>query len=135
MPPAGHCPLKHFRYSGTMESTSAVLCLSALAHEGRLGIFRLLVRAGPGGMPAGEIARALAMLPNTLSANLSVLTHAGLAHSRREGRSVIYTADYAAMSGLMGFLMEDCCQGRPEVCAPVLASISSCCPPREKADA
>lgn len=102
-----------------MESKIAVASLSALGHEGRLTIFRLLVTAGPAGVAAGEIARRLGSLPNTLSANLNVLSHAGLIHSRREGRSIIYSADYGAMSGLLGFLMDDCCNGAPEICAPL----------------
>jgi ArsR family transcriptional regulator len=108
-----------------MEQDAAVRRLSALAHEGRLSIVRLLVKAGPEGLAAGEIARGLSMLPNTLSANLNVLSHAGLVQSRRDGRSIIYAAHFAAMGELVGFLMEDCCQGRPEVCAPVLAG--ACC--------
>ena len=102
-----------------MESKAAVASLSALGHEGRLAIFRLLVKAGPAGIAAGEIARRLETLPNTLSANLNVLSHAGLITSRREGRSILYSADYEAMSGLLGFLMEDCCAGAPEICAPL----------------
>lgn len=102
-----------------MESKAAVASLSALGHENRLTIFRLLVKAGPAGLAAGAIARALDTLPNTLSANLNVLSHAGLIISRREGRSIIYSADYAAMSALLGFLMEDCCNGAPEICAPL----------------
>ena len=77
-----------------LKSSIAVEALSALAHEGRLSIFRLLVRAGTDGIAAGEIARKLDILPNTLSASLTVLTHAGLIISRREGRSIIYSADY-----------------------------------------
>ena len=92
--------------------------LSALAHEGRLSIFRLLVRAGRGGMAAGDIGRKLDVLPNTLSASLTVLANAGLVTSRRDGRSIIYAADYERMSGLLGFLMEDCCGGDAEICAP-----------------
>jgi DNA-binding transcriptional ArsR family regulator len=110
-----------------METKSAVASLSALAHEGRLSAFRLLVQAGPEGLPAGEIARRLAVLPNTLSASLNVLGHAGLIQSRREGRSIIYTADFAAMRGLLGFLMEDCCGGRPEICAPLPDMASKPC--------
>lgn len=102
-----------------MESKAAATSLSALGHEGRLAIFRLLVKAGPAGIAAGEIARRLTMLPNSLSANLNVLSHAGLIGSRREGRSIIYSADYAAMSGLLGYLMEDCCNGNSEICAPL----------------
>ena len=105
--------------------------LSALGHEGRLAIFRLLVKAGPEGVAAGEIARTLGVLPNSLSANLNVLSHAGLVASRREGRSIIYSADYGAMSGMLGFLMEDCCNGAPEICAPlgsILAGVKACGP-------
>ena len=112
-----------------MESKAAVASLSALGHEGRLAIFRLLVQAGPDGVAAGEIARRLDSLPNTLSANLNVLSHAGLIVSRREGRSIVYSADFAAMSGLLGFLMEDCCAGAPEICAPlgdILAKAADC---------
>ena len=107
----------------------AVESLSALAHEGRLSIFRLLVRAGHGGLAAGEIARKLDMLPNTLSANLTVLANAGLVSSRRDGRSVIYSADYQRMTGLLSFLMEDCCNGDAAICAPLaeVASRAACC--------
>jgi len=114
-----------------MESKPAVNMLSALGHEGRLAIFRLLVKAGPAGIAAGDIARTLDVLPNSLSANLNVLSHAGLIVSRREGRSIIYSADYDAMSGLLGFLMEDCCDGAPEICAPlgsILARVKDCGP-------
>lgn len=102
-----------------METAAAVLALSALAHEGRLAIFRLLVRAGPDGLAAGEIARATGALPNTLSSNLGILSAAGLVASRREGRSIIYSAAYGRMQGLLAFLMEDCCGGQPEICAPL----------------
>jgi DNA-binding transcriptional ArsR family regulator len=101
-----------------MEQNDAVTALGALAHEGRLAAFRLLVQAGDDGLPAGEIARRLEMRPNTLSANLNVLSHAGLATSRRDGRSIVYSADYDRMRGLLSFLTEDCCGGRPEICAP-----------------
>jgi ArsR family transcriptional regulator, arsenate/arsenite/antimonite-responsive transcriptional repressor len=114
-----------------MESITAINMLSALGHEGRLAIFRLLVKAGPEGVAAGEIARTLSVLPNSLSANLNVLSRAGLIGSRREGRSIIYAADYGAMSGMLGFLMEDCCGGAPEICAPlgsVLARVNACAP-------
>lgn len=98
--------------------------LSALGHDGRLAIFRLLVKAGPGGIAAGDIARTLDILPNSLSANLNILSHAGLITSRREGRSIIYSADFGAMSGLLGFLMEDCCNGAPQICAPLGAIVA-----------
>lgn len=114
-----------------MEIKSAVTGLSALGHEGRLAIFRLLVQAGPEGLAAGEIARRVEMPPSTLSANLTVLGGAGLVASRREGRSIIYAADFSAMADLLGFLMDDCCGGAPEICAPlteVLARTKACCP-------
>lgn len=112
-----------------METTAAVVRLSALAQNSRLSVFRLLVRAGREGVPAGEIARALNITPNTLSAQLTILSNAGLVRSRRDGRSIIYTADYDGMSQLLVYLMEDCCQGRPEVCSPLAdaASRAACC--------
>jgi ArsR family transcriptional regulator len=110
-----------------MEPTAAVLALSALAHEGRLSIFRLLVRAGADGMAAGEIARVTGALPNTLSSNLNILSAAGLVVSRREGRSIIYAAAYDRMRTLLAFLMEDCCAGKPEICAPLLEVANRCC--------
>jgi ArsR family transcriptional regulator len=103
-----------------MESKLAVTALSALAHEGRLAVFRMLVQAGNSGIPAGEIAKRLGVPPNTLSANLNVLHNAALIHSRREGRSIIYTASYERMAELLGFLMDDCCQGAPAVCKPLV---------------
>jgi len=110
-----------------MEMKSAASALGALAHEGRLSAFRLLIQAGAEGLAAGEIARRLEVLPNTLSASLNVLSQAGLITSRRDGRSIIYNADYAAMRELLGFLMEDCCGGAPEICAPLVAIASQCC--------
>jgi ArsR family transcriptional regulator len=110
-----------------VESPSAVVALSALAHQGRLEVFRLLVRAGPTGMAAGDIARATGSLANTLSANLNLLAAAGLVTSRREGRSIIYAAEYDRMRELLAFLMEDCCGGNPEICAPLAAIAAACC--------
>ena len=111
-----------------MKVAAAVEALSALAQESRLSVFRLLVKAGAKGVPAGELARAVGALPNTLSTHLTVLERAGLTKSRRDGRSIIYTADYARMRKLLEFLVEDCCQGRAEICAP-LAEIprNACC--------
>ena len=108
----------------SVKLVAAVETLSALAHDGRLSVFRLLVRSGPNGIAAGEIARDLDIQPNTLSAQLTVLSHAGLVGSRREGRSIIYSADYSRMSKLLSFLTEDCCNGNPEICVP-LAKIAS----------
>jgi ArsR family transcriptional regulator len=110
-----------------MENPAAVIALSALAHQGRLDVFRLLVRAGPDGLAAGEIARATGSLANTLSANLNILAAAGLVAPRRDGRSIIYTAGYGQMRELLAFLMEDCCAGKPEICAPLTAIASRAC--------
>ena len=110
-----------------MEKASAVSALSALAHDSRLDIFRLLVRAGADGMAAGDIARATDAAASTLSANLAILSRAGLIVSRRDGLSIIYAAAYDQMRDLLGFLMEDCCQGHPEICAPLAALASQPC--------
>jgi DNA-binding transcriptional ArsR family regulator len=115
-----------------LQPPAAVEALSALAHTHRLAVFRLLVRAGMEGMPAGEIAHAVGVLPNTLSSHLNILGHAGLIQSRREGRSVNYSADYEGMRNLLGFLVADCCGGRPEICAPLadIADTAGCCAPK-----
>jgi len=113
-----------------MQMPLAVEALSALAHASRLAVFRLLVRAGPDGLPAGEIAREVGALPNTLSSHLTILGHAGLVRSRRDGRSIIYSADYDGMRMLLGFLIEDCCGGRAEICAQLtgMDPVAGCCP-------
>ena len=108
-----------------MESELALKRLSALAQDSRLAVFRRLIKAGHEGLAAGELARSLSIPANTLSAQLTVLANAGLVKSRRDGRSIIYSADYDGMSGLLLYLMEDCCQGHPEVCAPLAAA--ACC--------
>ncbi len=112
-----------------MQLPAAVEALSALAHASRLAVFRLLVRAGPDGMAAGDIAREIGARPNTLSTHLTILGNAGLIGSRREGRSVIYSADYDGMRNLLGFLVADCCAGHPEICGALgdLTASSDCC--------
>ena len=115
-----------------MDITSALAGLAALAHEGRLSVFRLLVKAGPDGLAAGEIARKLDTQPNTMSAQLLVLSNAGLIAARREGRSIIYAADFEKMGALLQFLTKDCCDGRPEICAPLAATVNACCPPKKR---
>ena len=114
-----------------MESSSAIDRLSALAQPGRLAVFRLLVRAYPEGIPAGEIAAALGLAPNTLSSQLAILVQAGLLSSAREGRVIRYAVRPDALSELIVYLMEDCCGGRPEICQPVqeAAARAACCPP------
>ena len=116
-----------------MESNGAVRRLAALAQDARLEVFRVLVKAGPEGMAAGEIARNLDTAPNTMSAQLLVLSNAGLISARRDGRSIIYSVDYAAMSDLLVFLTEDCCAGRSEICAPLAEVAMSCCKPSKGA--
>jgi ArsR family transcriptional regulator len=110
-----------------MEKVHAISALGALAHDSRLDIFRLLVRAGADGMAAGEIGRATDAAASTLSANLAILSRAGLIASRRDGRSIIYSAAYDQMRDLLGFLMEDCCGGNPEICASLAALASQPC--------
>lgn len=107
-----------------MEIEHAVKSLAGLAQETRLAIFRLLVQAGPEGLPAGAIAEALALPPATLSFHLKTLRHAGLVDFRRLGRSLVYSADFEAMNGLLGFLTENCCGGDDAACGRV----SMCAP-------
>jgi ArsR family transcriptional regulator, arsenate/arsenite/antimonite-responsive transcriptional repressor len=104
-----------------MEKTDAVAALGALAQESRLDVFRLLVQAGPAGLPAGQIAERLNLPAATLSFHLNQLKHAGLVSFRRESRSLIYAAEYAVMNSLLAYLTENCCGGEAcELpCAPV----------------
>ena len=112
-----------------MELSLAIEALSALAQESRLKVFRLLVRQGPSGMAAGDIARALGVPANTLSAHVAILTRAGLIVSRKEGRSVVYAMDVAGTRALLSFLVEDCCGAEPNVCNQLIQSaLLGCCP-------
>ena len=104
-----------------------VAALAALAHEQRLAIFRLLVQAGPEGLAAGAIAEALQSPASSISFHLANLTRAGMIAQRRESRSLIYATDYAGFQALIAYLVEDCCGGRPEICAP-LAKFGTCAP-------
>ncbi|MGE3246788.1 MAG: ArsR/SmtB family transcription factor [Beijerinckiaceae bacterium] len=106
-----------------MDTTSALASLDALSHETRLETFRLLMRAAPDGLAAGDIARKLEVVQNTMSAHLAVLTRAGLIEAQRAGRSIVYRASPGAIRELLLFLMEDCCQGDPEICAPLLEAV------------
>lgn len=101
-----------------MEKLDAVAALAALAQDNRLDVFRLLVQAGPDGMPAGRVAEKLELAPNTLTFHFDRLRGAGLVTVRREGRSMIYAARYPTMNALLAFLTENCCRGAPEACAP-----------------
>ncbi len=110
-----------------MEKTNAVTALAALAQDNRLAVFRLLVQAGPEGLPAGAVADALDLAPNTLTFHFDRLRMAGLVTVRREGRSMIYAAEFDTMNALLGFLTDNCCGGVS--CAPAVA----CKPARKRA--
>jgi DNA-binding transcriptional ArsR family regulator len=100
-----------------MEKPDAIAALAALAQGSRLDIFRLLVQAGPEGLPAGQIGERLELPAATLSFHLNQLRQAGLATFRRDGRSLVYSAEYAAMNDLLTYLTENCCQGNTAACA------------------
>jgi ArsR family transcriptional regulator len=111
-----------------MESENAILALAALAQATRLDVFRLLVKHEPDGLAAGEIARALAVPQNTMSSHLAILARAGLVKSERQSRSIIYRANLLTFQDLTSFMLEDCCGGRADLCAPTAA----CKPARGK---
>jgi len=117
-----------------MEAHNIILALAALAQPTRLDVFRLLVKHEPEGLPAGEIARHLAVPHNTMSSHLGVLSRAGLIRSERRSRSIIYRADFARFREVATFLLQDCCGGHPEVCTPIFDALTPCCAPKEKAD-
>jgi len=116
-----------------MTKSKVIAALGALAQETRLDIFRLLVQKGPHGLPSGEIGERLKLPSPTLSFHLNQLRFAGLAISRRESRSIIYSANFKGMNGLLAYLTENCCGGRPELCSP--AAVTGCgsveCAPRQ----
>jgi len=114
-----------------MDSSHLIDAFGALAQDTRLQVFRLLLNAGPEGLPAGEVARRLGTPHNTMSTHLAILSRAGLARSRRESRQIIYAVDLEAVRGLVTFLVQDCCGGQPERCAALLEAampVSSCSP-------
>jgi ArsR family transcriptional regulator, arsenate/arsenite/antimonite-responsive transcriptional repressor len=115
-----------------MESENVILALAALAQSTRLEVFRLLVKHEPKGLAAGDIARALAVPQNTMSSHLSVLSRAGLVSAQRFSRSIVYRADLARFQAVVLFMLRDCCDGRPEVCAPLVESLTPCCQPKPK---
>jgi ArsR family transcriptional regulator, arsenate/arsenite/antimonite-responsive transcriptional repressor len=110
-----------------MEKSNAVAALAALAQDNRLDVYRLLVQAGPDGLPAGQVAERLGLAPNTLTFHFDRLRAAGLVAVRRDGRSMIYTAQYDTMNALLGYLTDNCCKGAPDTCAP-----ATCKPARSK---
>jgi DNA-binding transcriptional ArsR family regulator len=115
-----------------MESENTILALAALAQPTRLDVFRLLVKGEPNGLAAGDIARALAVPQNTMSSHLAILSRAGLASARRFGRSIVYRADLERLQAVMLFMLRDCCDGRPEICAPLVESLTPCSPPKPR---
>lgn len=106
--------------------------MAALSQSTRLEAFRALVKHEPEGLAAGDLARLLEVPQNTLSAHLSILTRARLVTSERQSRSIIYRANLEEFRNVAVFLLRDCCDGRPEVCAPVVESLQPCCPPQRK---
>ena len=116
-----------------MEIKAAVQALAALAQETRLSIFRVLVEAGPEGVPAGHLSETLGVASTTLSFHLKELTHAGLAGARQEGRFIYYSADFDRMAALMSYLTQNCCRGMPEECLTVMeTALGKCCAPQPK---
>ena len=116
-----------------MDTEATILALAALAQVTRLDVFRLLVKHEPDGLPAGELARALAVPHNTMSSHLAILSRAGLVNGERHSRSIIYRADLSKLRQMMLFLLKDCCGGNAELCAPLVADLASCCSPKVKA--
>ncbi len=112
-----------------METKQALEAFQALSQETRLASLRLLVQAGPNGLPAGFIADRLAVQPSTLSTHLALLERSGLVASRREARHIFYSAQYEGLRQLIAFMMEDCCQGRPEICGGLVPIESAACAP------
>lgn len=115
-----------------MEQEKAILALAALAQPTRLQAFNLLVKHEPDGVPAGDVARMLAVPQNTMSSHLSVLTRAGLIRAERQSRMIVYRADIAALRDLTLYLVKDCCGGRAELCEPLIAELTPCCCPKEE---
>jgi len=116
-----------------MESEDAILALAALAQSTRLDVFRLLAKHEPEGVPAGDIAKALAVPQNTMSSHLAILSRAGLVTAQRFSRSIVYRADLAKFQDVVLFMLRDCCDGRPEICAPLIENLTPCCQPKPKA--
>jgi DNA-binding transcriptional ArsR family regulator len=117
----------------SMDEAKIVAALAALAHQHRLGIFRLLVKQGPSGMPAGEIADRVDISATNTSFHLKELDRAGLLRATRHGRYIRYAIDVEGMRQLLTYLTEDCCQGRPELCGSAFVAAAKACRPRKKA--
>jgi ArsR family transcriptional regulator, arsenate/arsenite/antimonite-responsive transcriptional repressor len=110
-----------------MDQNDALGVLAALAHPTRLSTFRLLVRHEPEGMSTGALAEALSLTQSTFSTHLAVLAKVGLVTADKQGRTHVQRARIDALRDLMTFLAKDCCQGRPELCEPLVAELTDCC--------
>ena len=111
-----------------METKEAIAAFAALAQPTRLEVFRTLIKHEPEGLPAGEIARLLALRHNTLSTHLGIMAHAGLVETQRQSRSIIYRASLDTFREVVKFLVKDCYGGRSEICDPLIAELSACAP-------
>ena len=118
-----------------MDNENTIAALAALAQGTRLDVFRLLVRHEPDGLPAGELARELATPHNTMSSHLAILSRAGLVRGERHSRSIVYRADLDRLREVMTYLVKDCCGGRAELCAPLIADLACCTPTNQRASA
>lgn len=117
-------------YGSVMREAAALTCLAAMAHEHRLRIVRLLVREGPSGLPAGDISAKIGITPTAASFHLKELERAGLLRASRHGRYIRYAVSIDALRGLLTFLTEECCQGRPEICGQIFADAGGLSSPR-----
>ncbi len=115
-----------------MDEQTAMAAMAALSQATRLATFRLLVRREPEGVAAGELARLIDIPQNTMSAHLATLARAGLVRGERRVRSIIYRADLERLRAVVLFLLRDCCGGRPELCAPLIADLAPCCSPKSE---
>jgi ArsR family transcriptional regulator, arsenate/arsenite/antimonite-responsive transcriptional repressor len=115
-----------------MEECEIITALGAIAHDTRLKVFRLLVRVGPEGLASGEIARRLGAPASTMSAHLAILARTGLIEARRDGRTVNYALAPDAVRDLFAALVSDCCDGRPDLCGPLIAPRAACAPKKPK---
>lgn len=111
-----------------MDNDQALAAFAALSQSTRLDVFRLLIAHEPQGLPAGEVARRLDVPHNTLSTHLGILARAGLIGAERQSRLIIYRAQLDAVRHLASFILKDCCGGKPEICAPLIADLQPCCP-------
>ncbi len=118
-----------------METSNAIDVLAALAQPTRLEAFRLVMKNEPHGLPAGEVARLLDVPQNTMSTHLAILSRAGLISSERRSRSIVYRAEIDRVREIASFLVSDCCGGRPDLCAPLVAEFTPCCTPKEAGNA